>query len=412
MALAAAPAAHAIVTIGSISTPTPNSRPTATAVAPNGTVWFTEEAGNRLGYIDAASGFIHEYHWTTANVKPNALAIDGSGRIWFTEANADRIGMYNPSINYLVEYGWGDTGLGLSGIEVTADGKVWFTMSNRSQIGVLDPSRLTLSYYYWTSQSLGLQRIKKDAYGRLWFTENNANRIGVLDPYWSYVYDYFWTDYTGPWGITVDANQYVWFTENQSGFISRLNPNTGLTNDWAAIGGSSSAPRDIAATRNPSGQTIVVWAESGGPGNIGVLNAATGTKMGVPLSPSSEATGVAIDAQQNVWFTETGLSQVSGFALASTSIARRGGSLTRELALGPAANSSARFHIVRVQNGHGNGNGNGNGNDNGHGNGKDEDKGKFRDRQAKIEKKEAKHNDLRVTDVKEYQPEKQSKKYR
>ena len=40
IAALAAPAAQAIVTVGTISTPTPNSRPTATAVAPNQTVWI------------------------------------------------------------------------------------------------------------------------------------------------------------------------------------------------------------------------------------------------------------------------------------------------------------------------------------------------------------------------------------
>src|SRR5262245_8854229 len=93
MALAAT-AAQAIVTVGSVTTPTPNSRPTATAVAPNGVVWFTEEAANKLGYINSTTGFISEFTWTTQNVRPNALAIDGSGRIWFTEANTNRIGMY------------------------------------------------------------------------------------------------------------------------------------------------------------------------------------------------------------------------------------------------------------------------------------------------------------------------------
>jgi virginiamycin B lyase len=394
LTLAAAPAAHAIVTVGSITTPTPNSRPTATAVAPDGRVWFTEEAANKLGYIDANSGFIHEVSWTTQNVRPNALAIDSSTRIWFTEANADRIGMYDPSHNYLVEYAWGDSGLGFSGIEVTTDGRIWFTMFNRSEIGVLDLSRLTVTYYHWTYQSVGPVRIRKDAYGRLWFTEYTAHRIGVLDPYWNYVYDYYWSDYSGPWGIAVDANQYVWFTENQSGFFSRLDPHTGLTNDWTTIGGSSSAPRDIATTQNPSGQTVVVWAESGGPGNIGVLNAATGSKMGVSLSPSSEATGVAIDSQQNVWFTETGLSQLSGFALSTTSITRR----TPKQAPGLAAVPPAEFHVVRVKHDDGTG--------------KNEDQGKLRDRQAKIDKKEATHHDLNVTDVTQFEPKEHAKKYR
>jgi virginiamycin B lyase len=395
-----APAAEAIVTVGTVKTPTPNSRPTATAVAPNGVIWFTEEAANKLGYINPNTGFITEYTWTTQNVRPNAIAIDNSGRIWFTEYNANRIGMYNPATNYLVEYYWGGVNLGLSGIEVTSDGKVWFTMYNRNQIGVLDPGRLTIRYYAWTSASIGPLRIKKDVYNRLWFTENLANRVGVLDPYWNYVYDYYYAGANaGPWGIDVDTNGKVWFTENLAGTFSRLDPNTGVINEWLAVGGFSSRPRDIDTHRNPSGQTVVVWAESAGPGNIGVLNAATGNKIGVPLSPSSEATGVAVDAQRNVWFTETGLWQVGGFNLGTTGIARRP-TPSAPLITAPDLDSDQEFRVILTQNG------NGNGNDK-------EDKGKNRDKQAKIEKHKAKiDKELPVTEVKEHTPKEEKKKYK
>ena len=309
--------------------------------------------------------------------------------------------MYNPATNYLVEYNWGGVNLGLSGIEVTSDGKVWFTMFNLNQIGVLDPNLLTIRYYNWTATPVGPFRIKKDAYNRLWFTENLSNRVGVLDPYWNYVYDYYYAGANaGPWGITVDSNTKVWFTENLAGTFDRLDPNTGVINEWLTIGGASSRPRDIATNRNAAGQTVVVWAESAGQGNIGVLNAATGAKIGVPLSPSSEATGVAIDAQRNVWFTETGLWQLSGFNLATTGIARRRTLTNPLLATQPAptAGSEFGFHIVLTQNGNGNGNGNGNDKDK-------EDKGKNRDKQAKIEKKQAKIvAELKVTEIQEHQP--------
>ena len=394
IAALAAPAAQAIVTVGTISTPTPNSRPTATAVAPNQTVWFTEEAASKLGYIDQASGFVHEFSWTTANVRPNALAIDSSGQVWFTEAGADQIGMYNPAANYLVEYYWGD--FGLSGIEVTADGNVWFTMFNRSEIGVLNPSQLTISYYNWTSDFVGPLRIHKDGANRLWFTENSANRIGVLDPYFLYVYDYYMTGAnSAPWGIAVDASQFVWFTDSLNGLFSQLDPNSGNINDFLTIGGAGSAPRDIATTTNPSGQTVVVWAESGGPGNIGVLNADTGSKMGVELSPSAQATGVAIDAQENAWFTETGLSEVGGFSLPSTSIARRLRLQGPGASRSPAVDSAAGFHLVLTQN-----------------NGKGQGKGKSGSRQANKVKKDAKRESHNVLQVKRYQPTKVSKKYR
>lgn len=408
------PAAHAIVTVGSIKTPTTNSRPTTTAVAPNGTIWFTEEAANKLGYIDPNGGVVNEYTWTTQNVRPNALAIDGSGRIWFTEANVDRIGMYNPASNSLIEYSWGGANLGFSGIEVTTDGRVWFTMTNQNAIGVLDPGLLTIRYYRWTSTPLGLLRIKRDGYNRLWFTENRTNRVGVLDPYRSYVYDYYWTgSVSGPWGIAVDANQKVWFTENQAGTFSRLDPSSGVTNEWIGVGGTSSAPRDIATAQNASGQTVVVWAESSGAGNVGVLNAATGNKIGVALSPSSEATGIAIDSQRGAWFTETGLWQLSGFSLLSTDIARRprGGGRDRLLFAEPftishtSATPDYQVMLIRHDDDNGNGNGNNNGRDK-------EDKGKNRDKQARLDSKKADIEEHELREVKEQSPKKETRKYR
>jgi virginiamycin B lyase len=408
LALALSTPAHAIVTVGTIALQ-PGSRPTNTAAAPNGWIWFTEEGANKIGALDPG-GILHEYTINTPGSRPNAVAIDGSGRVWFTEANRDRLGVLNPSTGFIVEYYWGGSSLGLSGIEVTGDGKVWFTMFNRNQIGVMDPGFLTVRYYSWTTAAIGPLRIKKDAFNRLWFTEYLSNRVGVLDPYWNFVYDFYYAgSVSSPWGIDVDSNGKVWFTENAAGTFSRLDPNTGVINEWLTIGGASSRPRDIDTTRNAAGQTVVVWAESGGSGNIGVLNAATGNKQGVPVTPSSEATGVAIDLQRNVWFTEAGTSQVDGFSLQATGIARRPGSTPDALFAAalpfaatpaPAVEDRQGYRILQVDD------------DKDKDKDEDEDKGKHRDKQAKIEKKKCGNDDLKVTEVKEHKPKHEQRRVR
>src|SRR6266513_4446267 len=72
------------VSIREFDLPTPDARPHDPAVAPDGSLWFTEQKANKLGRLDPKSGRIREYPLPTADSGPHGLIADREGNIWFT----------------------------------------------------------------------------------------------------------------------------------------------------------------------------------------------------------------------------------------------------------------------------------------------------------------------------------------
>src|SRR5438876_10463487 len=125
-AAAAGPARAQILT--SVQTPTPNSAPTQTVSAPDGTIWFVETAVDHVGTITPFRSYIGEVNLRLPGSRPTAIALDNKGTAWFTESGLNKIGAYTRATNYLVEYQIPGTNyMDLTGISVDFQGKVWFT---------------------------------------------------------------------------------------------------------------------------------------------------------------------------------------------------------------------------------------------------------------------------------------------
>src|SRR5437016_13292078 len=67
--------------------PTPNSRPHDPARAPDGSLWYTGQAANKLGRLDPRTGESREYPLRTADSGPHGLAADRNTLVRFDPAN-------------------------------------------------------------------------------------------------------------------------------------------------------------------------------------------------------------------------------------------------------------------------------------------------------------------------------------
>src|SRR5581483_9693559 len=74
------------------SLPHPASGPTTIAIAPDGTLWFTEAAGNRIGRLAPDGGSLQEFDLPHAGSSPRIITIGADGRFWFSEHLGNRIG--------------------------------------------------------------------------------------------------------------------------------------------------------------------------------------------------------------------------------------------------------------------------------------------------------------------------------
>ena len=68
-----------------------SSAPIGLAKGPDGSMWFTEWGGNRIGRITAA-GATTEFEVPTTGANPVGIAAGPDGAMWFTEFTGNKIG--------------------------------------------------------------------------------------------------------------------------------------------------------------------------------------------------------------------------------------------------------------------------------------------------------------------------------
>src|SRR4030081_462528 len=63
--------------------PNPGSGPTTIAVAPHGTLWFTEAAGNRIGQMAQDGSGLKEFDFPHPGSAPRIITVMSDGNFWF-----------------------------------------------------------------------------------------------------------------------------------------------------------------------------------------------------------------------------------------------------------------------------------------------------------------------------------------
>ena len=261
---------NGVVTVFSIGI-TPGARPTGITAGPDGNMWFTEYAGNRIGRITPL-GVVTEFSvGITANAHPNYITAGPDGALWFTEYSIHRIGRITTS-GVVTEYSSGMTlGAFPERITLGPDGNLWFTEYTGNRIGKIGVEGGITEYRTGISAGAGLEDITAGPDGNLWFTETSGNRIGRITP--NGVVTEFSAGISpgaGLVGITSGPDGNLWFTEYSGNRIGRITP-TGVVTEFNS---------GITANANPN---YIVKGPDG-----------------------------------NLWFTEQGINRVGKFAFELT----------------------------------------------------------------------------------------------
>ena len=72
-----------------------DSYPWGIAAGPKGTMWFTEERGGGIGYLDP-EGRLTRFTLPVGSSAARGIVAGPDGNLWFTEYRADRIGRITP----------------------------------------------------------------------------------------------------------------------------------------------------------------------------------------------------------------------------------------------------------------------------------------------------------------------------
>ena len=230
---------------------TPSSDPRIITSGPDGALWFTEYSGNRIGRIDPTTHAVTEYGGLTAGSLPYGITSGPDGALWFTEYLGDRIGRIDPTTHAVTEYGGLTAGSGPFGITSGPDGALWFTEITGYRIGRITTGGAVTEYGGLTADSEP-HGITSGPDGALWFTEEAGNRIGRIDPTTHAV-----TEYGGltagsrrPTGITSGPDGALWFTEYTGDSIGRIDPTTHAVTEYV---GFTAGSRPWAITSGPDG---------------------------------------------------------------------------------------------------------------------------------------------------------------
>src|SRR5439155_8575863 len=138
-ALPVALIAAATVSIREFDLPTRDARPHDPAVAPDASLWVTEQNANKLGRLDPKSGRFREYALPRADSGPHGLVADREGQIWFTANYKGYIGKLDPKSGNIAEFPVPIANADPHTPAIDSRGRLWFTMQEANDGGPLDP---------------------------------------------------------------------------------------------------------------------------------------------------------------------------------------------------------------------------------------------------------------------------------
>ena len=114
---------------------------------------------------------------------------------------------------------------------------------------------------------------------------------------------------SGPWGITTDQFGKIWFTENVTNKLATYDPTTNNFTEWSIPGGGSpryvftkQAPASVSGGRNVTRVYFTEYSSN----KIGYFNSWNGTFYEWQLPAGSNPAGIFVDANDTIWFTESG----------------------------------------------------------------------------------------------------------
>jgi virginiamycin B lyase len=189
--------------------------PFGITTGPDGALWFTELAANKIGRL-TVGGLLTEYPLSTPD-GPYDITTGSDGALWFTVTNGSMIGRITTTgvvTNFRL-----DRGVDPSHIISGPDGALWFTNLNSGRMGRIGIGGDITMFPVPDGCPLGLTTGRD---GAVWFTCFRSNMIGRITTGGTQTTYALPTANSEPSGITVGPDGAIWFGEQTSGYLGRL----------------------------------------------------------------------------------------------------------------------------------------------------------------------------------------------
>jgi len=326
--------------------PTPDSLPASVGVAPDGTVYFTEFSGAKIGLLDPATNEIKErgvngspsglyvadagtVYYTLPNESaleilvfigggnrwsvpapgswPERLIPDPSGpgqvNLWLNERLAGRVARFSPSQVAVTLPLITVSPVSVSPTVVEVDPTV-SSVAPQSFPGnpalpppiVYAPGVTTGAFTEWTAMDTTkyVEDVAVTPDGKVWFCQGMAP-LSQLDPASDTLLLYGLPPGTNAIGVTVDGAGNVWFADVSRPAIGMLDPTTGDVTIWPIPGGVQ--PIDLEADSIGG-----VWFIDREADDIGYLSPMRNEVALYPLPDGSRPVALDLEDDVTVWF--------------------------------------------------------------------------------------------------------------
>jgi virginiamycin B lyase len=249
--------------------PWPDTRPRDPYLAPDGNVWFVGQRGDYAAMLDPETGEFRRIDMPEG-AGPHNLVVDDEGIVWYAGNRAANIGRIDPETEEITLFPMPDPAArDPHTLEFDGQGGIAFTAQNGNFVGHFDLEtkevRLTEAPQVpgRNDRMTGVRPygIKMDSKGDAWIALFGSHMLGKLD-----LETMELTTYESPRPdarlrrLVVDSQDRVWYVDYAGGKLGRFDPATEEFTEWD----------------NPSGE-------------------------------GARPYGVAIDADDRIWFVETGV---------------------------------------------------------------------------------------------------------
>ena len=283
---------------------TPTAFPNGIVTTSDGSVWFTEQTNNKIGFVASdGTGYQHYPQAPNPNLSPSSrpegIAVGPDGNLWFTENNQDKIGVIGTNGVLINEYAV-NGGASPLGIAVGPDGNLWFAEHGTPAIGTIHPDG---SNYADASTTLFNPTNITSSNGDLWFTESNSGNtssaIGEIATNGAILHQYQTiAGNADPLGITSDTSGDIWFAEAGRDKIGEMNPSNGaLIKEISLKSGAAPSSLVFGADGN-------LWFTETGGDAIGTVAPDGSGLQEYSITAGSAPLNITAGTNRNLWFTE------------------------------------------------------------------------------------------------------------
>jgi virginiamycin B lyase len=270
--------------------------PTAIAVAPDDTVWFSIEFSRAIGRVRGVealrAGKVERIDKGSENLEPLGLAAAADGSVWFTDAPARKITRLKPDGQF--ESAQLDTPIAKLGkLAVAPDGAVWFAEGSMYSLTRLHNG--VLKRHVVPTPRGNPYAVAVDRAGNAWATVSNANELLRVTPAGEITSIDVPSYGSAPGDIAIDAQGAIWFLQFRTNKLARYAEGKfeefPVPGEKAGLAGLAAAPDGA------------LWFAMLRRHSLCRYKSGVFTEFALPRG-DARPVSVAIDSKGNVWYAD------------------------------------------------------------------------------------------------------------